>query len=171
MSEKTTIQKLTDVSFHKPKKFFKFKGLTDGEEVEQLSWIKPADFDAAMKPHLERVKSSHENWVQYEVTANIGVVVNGDSVEVTEPSADAGPAPVAPSVALYTPKMAPPGYTLADFEALDEWAKHRVLTSGTPELQAIRYRCLFNNAVMKGLKAGIPIPGDEPPLDESDPFV
>ena len=161
MSEKTTIQKLTDVSFHKPKKFFKFKGLTDGEEVEQLSWVKPADFEAAMKPHLERVKSSHENWIQYEVTANIGVVVNGDTVTVTDPSADAGPArPPETSGTYHNQKSS--GYTLADLEALARWAAQVAGETTSGDTWGTVFGSLFIQATRSGLKAGTPIPGDEP---------
>lgn len=163
MSEKVTIARLKEANYHKPKKFFKLKG-QDGEEAL-------ADKDAVvanLKQYLEETKSTHQNWINYRVTADIGVVVDGDSVTVTEPSDDAGPAKSADVVhdAFHAHLTKSSGYTLDDLEALDNWAKHRVLTSGTPELQAIRYRCLFNNAVMKGLKAGTPIPGDEPPLDD-----
>lgn len=167
MSDKVTIRRLKEASYHKPKHFFKLKG-HDGEEAL-------ADRDAVvavLKPFLEETKSTHANWVNYRVTADVGVVVDGDSVEVTDPSADAGPGPK--SAAAYSPTKPSGAYTLADLEDIARWASRIASDFDAKRDRAWStvFGSLFIQATRSGLKAGTPIPGDEPPLDDhGDPWA
>jgi hypothetical protein len=118
MTETITIERLTEASYHKPKKFFKLQGKTDGEKVEALS--NKEAVEAALKPYLDLAKSTHENWVNYKVNAEIGVRVTGDSIELLDGT---------PSVPTARAKRNG-ARTLADLEMLAEWAAKTAYRTG-----------------------------------------